>query len=353
MKKATKLLLIMLLAFTMVMSFIACDNNEDEETILETTMTLELVTKSDSDSIIDEAVLEEAGVEEYYAIVGYTFSTEDAAIVDKAKAIPGYYGENGLGKNNEVYQAEKETYNNLKALTLPETIKVKGSPSKVTLVLEGGKIKNLASGVVTEDEDGEEVSVLAIGASAFSGHTELETLVVPDSYLAIGNGAFSGCSALKELTVPFVGGSANALNGEKSFGYIFGTVEFNASAEAAQNYNASGSATYYVPSTLKTVTVTESISKYAFYNVTTVETVTLPANLTEIPAYAFYGCTGIKSFDLGSATVVNDGAFSGCIALYSPICRKNRVDLQQNRLLWDLHWVKSFQHCHAKRIRHR
>ena len=63
MKKATKLLLIMLLAFTMVMSFIACDNNEDEETILETTMTLELVTKSDSDSIIDEAVLEEAGVE--------------------------------------------------------------------------------------------------------------------------------------------------------------------------------------------------------------------------------------------------------------------------------------------------
>ena len=315
MKKAAKLFLIMLLALSTVAALLACESKEGEETVLETTMTLELFSAEDDDAPIAKDAL--GDVEEYYIITGYTFSSDDAAIVDKAKAYPGYYGENGNGS-----ESEKAVYNNLKAVQLPTAVKVNAATSKLVLKLEGGKISSGneyaidANGLVAVDAEGDEVPVLGFADSAFSGHTELVTLNVPENYLTIGAGAFSGCSALEEVNLPFAGGSENALNAEKAFGYIFGTVEYTGAVSVTQNYNASGSTAFYIPGGLKKVTV-GAFSKYAFYGVTTVETVTIP-EVEAIPEYAFYGCTGINKFELpATVTEIKEGAFSGCSALYS------------------------------------
>ena len=90
MKKVTKLLLIMLLAFTMVMSFIACDKN-DEETVIDTTITLALFNAEDEEAPIDKDVL--GDVEKYYVITGYTFSDNVAKIVENVAKNKNYYNE--------------------------------------------------------------------------------------------------------------------------------------------------------------------------------------------------------------------------------------------------------------------
>ena len=47
-----------------------------------------------------------------------------------------------------------------------------------------------------------EGSVTKIGASAFSGLDELESITIPETVTEIGDNAFSGCCKLTEITIP-------------------------------------------------------------------------------------------------------------------------------------------------------
>ena len=46
----------------------------------------------------------------------------------------------------------------------------------------------------------EDISI--IGTDAFSGHTEINKLIIPDSVQVVGEGAFSGCTGLTSLIIP-------------------------------------------------------------------------------------------------------------------------------------------------------
>lgn len=135
-----------------------------------------------------------------------------------------------------------------------------------------------------------------IGEEAFLNCTGLTSIVVPSQILGIGACAFKGCTSLASITLPFVG--ANSVGSAITrFGYIFN----------GQNSNGN------IPESLKTVvvTTTDTIGENAFYNCTTLTSITLPNNLTTINSSAFYQCTASVSIP-DNVTTIKGGVFKKC-----------------------------------------
>ena len=191
-----------------------------------------------------------------------------------------------------------------------------------------------------------------IGQEAFK-NMQLSTVIVHNNVTSIGVGAFQGCP-LESITLPFVGANHDSKTSVDSsyytekqlLGYIFGTT-LESTSSNGQNLvyqgqsNNSGYRKYYIPSTLKTVTITDAtgISANAFYGCTMIESLTLNEGITTIYDKAFYNCTALKSMSLPSSvrdmgsdvfygcsnmtgitlpetlTEIGDYAFSGCVGL--------------------------------------
>ena len=209
-------------------------------------------------------------------------------------------------------------------------------------------------------------SVTNIGSGAFSGCSSLESITIPfvgaikngttdthfgyifgaydhshnDDYVPtslkevvitgeanIAGGAFSGCSSLESITIPFVGGSAGKTSSstyQYPFGYIFGTSSYTGGMVVTQRYYGSSTSkvtttNYYIPSSLRSVTVTGGNILYsAFYNCSMLTSITIPSSVTSIGDNAFDGCTGLTSMAIpDSVTSIGNYAFSGCSGLTS------------------------------------
>lgn len=185
-------------------------------------------------------------------------------------------------------------------------------------------------------------SVTSIGDSAFAGCSGLTSITVPNSVTNIGVAAFSGCSGFEEITLPFVGKCRGNTGSTALFGYIFGTTSYVGGTRTIQYYNDRySSSSYYIPSTLKKVVVTDetALGFGAFYNCSTLTNVTINA-LTAVGDEAFYGCNNLPSREDGykvvggwlvgysdnAAETISDvdellgivrGALEGCTALRS------------------------------------
>lgn len=157
-----------------------------------------------------------------------------------------------------------------------------------------------------------------IGAYACKNCTGLETVLVPDSVTEIGNGAFAGCSGLTGITLPFIGNKPDEATSSAStvFGYIFGTTSYTGGTATRQNYSKSSSV-YYIPTSLRTVTITGGSLPYgAFSNCSGLTKITLPEKATVLGGYAFQNCTGLTELNLPSGlTELGDYAFQGCSGL--------------------------------------
>ena len=167
--------------------------------------------------------------------------------------------------------------------------------------------------------------VTSIGEGAFSGCTGLTSITIPDRVTSIGEGAFSGCSSLESITIPFVGAKAGVTSSDKNqypLGYIFGTSSYTGGVATEQYYYGSSTSsttsdTYYIPSSLKSVTITGGNILYnAFSNCSRLTNVTIGNSVTSIGSEAFYNCTGLTSVTIGNGvTNIGGGAFSGCTGL--------------------------------------
>ena len=195
-----------------------------------------------------------------------------------------------------------------------------------------------------------ENGVKSIGSSAFSGCTGLTSVTIPDGVTSIGSSAFSGCSGLKSITIPFVGAEAGKTSSDTyqyPFGYIFGTTSYTGGTKVKQYYYGSSTSsttnsTYYIPSSLREVTVTGgnilrgafssctgltsvtigdgviSIGVEAFRYCTGLTSVTIGDGVTSIGGWAFYGCNGLTSVTIGEGvTSIGDRAFYDCTGLTS------------------------------------
>lgn len=173
-------------------------------------------------------------------------------------------------------------------------------------------------------------------------------ITVPDYVTNIEEGAFSGFSSLTSITLPFVGESRKTSSDtyQYPFGYIFGTNSYTGGTATAQWYYVIGAGstyiTYYIPSSLKTVTITggnilycafascssltsitigdgvTSIGNNAFADCSSLKSITIPNSVTSIGELAFYGCSGLTSITIpDSVTSIGDYAFWDCSSLTS------------------------------------
>ena len=187
-------------------------------------------------------------------------------------------------------------------------------------------------------------STKSIGTYTFLGCSNLSSAEIGSGVTSIGAGAFSGCSKLESLTIPFVGSSKTATSASNFtlFGYIFGTTSYTGGVATKQYYSSSSYTTYYIPSSLKNVTVTggnllygafyncsgitnitignnvSGVGTYAFKACTSLTGITVPDSVKSIDSYAFSGCSMLESAKIGSGvTSIGAGAFSGCSKLES------------------------------------
>ncbi|MGN0819468.1 MAG: leucine-rich repeat domain-containing protein [Christensenellaceae bacterium] len=185
----------------------------------------------------------------------------------------------------------------------------------------------------------ETIPVKEISAGAFANQLALRSIVIGANVETIGSGCFAGCSNLKELTVPFVGGvKENAKNAQKTLAYLFGSAEASGTTSVTVKYNESSSSTFYIPDSLKKVTLTgDVVTDYAFYGLpveevvltgsvkaigvssfaamTNLNTVAIPESVEEIKKSAFSGCTNLYKVDFSKATglkTIWQEAFTGC-----------------------------------------
>ena len=159
---------------------------------------------------------------------------------------------------------------------------------------------------------------------AFQGCTPLTSVVVHNNVTNIRNDVFNGCSNIESMILPFVGAFAKTTTDTYQYplGIIFGTTSYEDGVETTQYYFGSSTSsstfsTFYIPSSLKSVTVTGgNILCYAFFNCKMIENITLPENITSIEARAFYGCKSLESIVIPSSVkTINTHVFSGCSSL--------------------------------------
>ena len=189
----------------------------------------------------------------------------------------------------------------------------------------------------------------------FQYKSNIISATIPNSVTSIGESVFNGCTSLENLTIPFVGHSSTSTGFQGVFGYIFGY----ATETAKSGYSSSNSSFttlttgsvanavcswtdttysysvktggswwnpkyttyyglrsywYYIPSSLKNVTVTGgNINTAAFCRVQNIK-VTLNGVAT-IGTYAFYNGTPTSITMSESVTKIEENAFSGCSGL--------------------------------------
>jgi|GEM_PF-526865 len=172
---------------------------------------------------------------------------------------------------------------------------------------------------IDKTEDGKQIT--AIKAGAFDGNEEIKKITVSAGVTEIAEGAFKRMEALEEITLPFVGAEETNVNAARLFGYVFGTDSYDKGVSVTQNYNATGTATYYLPQTLQNVTITGGadykVPAYAFYNCTALKSITI-GDAAEIGDAAFYNCSYLTDFAVpANVTAIGDEAFVGCNRLKS------------------------------------
>ena len=163
--------------------------------------------------------------------------------------------------------------------------------------------------------------VTSIGSSAFGGCSGLESVTIGSGVTSIGWSAFSGCSRLESViwnaeNCTDVGMYSNG-NNQTIFQSCtnLSTVTFGKNVKTVPAYAFYGCSG--MTGDLKIPDSVASIGEYAFLDCNGLESVTIGSGMTSIGNYAFSGCNGLTG-DLkipDGVTSIGDEAFSGCSGL--------------------------------------
>ncbi len=166
-------------------------------------------------------------------------------------------------------------------------------------------------------------ALTTLGAGAFYGCSSLASVHIGSGLKKIEESAFSGCNALPSITIP-----ANVTSiANKVFNNCTNLAEVNIvdrESELRLGYNTYNTTPLFADCPLKTVYIggnitygtSEDAGYSPFYRNTTLETVTIADQETEITENEFYGCTGLKNIIIGDGVEsIGNRAFSGCTSL--------------------------------------
>lgn len=192
--------------------------------------------------------------------------------------------------------------------------------------------------VIPESFNGQ--SITTIPKDAFKNCIGIKSIVLPNTINSVAAGAFSGCLQLESITVPFCGLTPGETGVKGHFGQIFGTASYNGGTPVKSYYGTYDSNTYYYPSALRKVTITNAttlvygafqnasllteinlnneilaVGNYCFSGANQIKSISLPGVYT-IPNYCFENCTKLESFTIGDkVTKISNYAFDYCINL--------------------------------------
>ena len=139
-------------------------------------------------------------------------------------------------------------------------------------------------------------SVTTLGKSVFESCDGLETLVIGNGVTKLKSGLLTNCSSLQSLTI----GSGVTSVEYGCFGdrLYFNTLYWNATNCASFE---NGKQSYW-----------------PLYQAASITTIVIGNNVTNIPKYFAWGCTGLTSLTIGnSVSTINEYAFNNCLALNS------------------------------------
>ncbi len=148
-------------------------------------------------------------------------------------------------------------------------------------------------------------SITTIKAYVFDGCTSITSVTIPEGVTSIGMYAFRGCSGLTSVTIP----SSVTSIGSDAFKNCSGlTGVVTSSIEGWLSISFSNSS-YANPL---------NYAHHLYIGEEEVIELTIPNTITEIKAYAFYGCSGLTNVTISEGvTSIGSFAFSGCTGLTS------------------------------------
>lgn len=191
---------------------------------------------------------------------------------------------------------------------------------------------NLTSITLSQD-------IKSIGAEAFSGCSKLAIMNIPNNVTLIGNMAFYNCSGIQEITIP----SSVTSIGSSSFEGCGGKANINCHIKEVSTWDGGENGAFYGAkfteaiigegvtsiggyafwncTSLASITIPNSVTRIGlctFDNCMSLTSVTIPNSVTSIGKFAFSDCTGMKNLTLGSkVSSILERAFSGCSSLES------------------------------------
>ena len=148
----------------------------------------------------------------------------------------------------------------------------------------------------------------AVASYAFANCSYLKSFTAGEGLISVGSGAFYDCSALTSVHLPPTVSEVGA--------YAFDGTPF---LEKAGDFAIVGDGVLIRYQGSETdVVVPESVSRiapHAFFS-SKLKSVTLPASVYSVDAYAFADCVGLDTVSITEGLVtIGDGAFRGCKSL--------------------------------------
>lgn len=158
-----------------------------------------------------------------------------------------------------------------------------------------------------------DVGLEEIGEYAFENCDSLVNVSLPETVRTISDGAFFSCGALESINLP---GTLETL-GKKTF-YDCGSLKAIAVPGKVKTI---GDKTFYQCYKLASLTFNEGLTEIgeeAFRKCNGIETVTLPESLQILGQKAFYGCVSLQKVNIpGGVKTIGAGAFNSCGKLSS------------------------------------
>jgi uncharacterized protein YjdB len=167
-------------------------------------------------------------------------------------------------------------------------------------------------------------SITSIGLSAFASCTSLASVIIPNNVTSIGHGAFASCTSLASVTIGYgvISIGVHAFIQCPSLSTIIISSSNNAySAENGILFNKNKTTLMAYPSVKGDYSIPNSVTSIeqgAFYECTSLASITIPNSVTSIGHMAFVLCTSLASVNIpNGVTIINPQTFSSCYNLAS------------------------------------